>query len=152
MYEIHDTELNKSQNLPLKNKSNNPTYIWHLRLGHIHLKRIDRLVKEGPLSFLTIQPLLAYKLYFKEKMTKRPFLAKDNISKDVLELIHTDVCGLLNIRVRGDIEYFITFINDYSRYVYVFHAPQHTLCVSWARDGQWLAHQGLRIIILCILI
>ena len=59
MYEIHDTELNKSQNLPLKRKasSNNPTYLWHLRLGHINLKRIDRLVKENPLSYLTI-PLL----------------------------------------------------------------------------------------------
>ena len=48
MYEIHDTELNKSQNLTLEKKAsfNNPTYFWHLRLGHIKLKRIDRLVKE----------------------------------------------------------------------------------------------------------
>ena len=59
MYEIHDTELNKSQNFLLKRKasSDNPTYLWHLRLDHINLKRINRLVKEGPLSFLTIQPL-----------------------------------------------------------------------------------------------
>ena len=59
MYEIHDIELNKSQDLSLKRKaySNNPTYLWHLRLGHINLKRIDRLVKEGLLSSLTIQPL-----------------------------------------------------------------------------------------------
>ena len=56
MYEIHDTKLNKSQNLPLKRKasSNNSTYLWHLRLDHINIKRIDRLVKEGYLSYLTI--------------------------------------------------------------------------------------------------
>ena len=56
MYEIHDTELNKSQNLPLKIEasSNNLTYLWHLRLGYISLKMIDRLVKEDPMSSLTI--------------------------------------------------------------------------------------------------
>ena len=75
MYEIHDTELNKSQNLPLKRKasSNNPTYLWHLRLGHINLKMIDRLVKEGPLSFLTIQPLLGYTSCLEENDQKALF-------------------------------------------------------------------------------
>ena len=112
MYEIHDTELNKSQNLPLKRKasSNNPTYLWHLRLGHINLKKIDRLVKEGHLSYLTIQPLPICTSCLEE--TKRPFLAKDNRSKGVLELIHTDVYGPLNGMARGDFEYFITFIDD----------------------------------------
>ena len=60
MYEIHDTKLNKkSHKLSLKRKvsSNNPTYLSHLRLGHINLERIDRLVKDKHLSSLTIQSL-----------------------------------------------------------------------------------------------
>ena len=95
MYEIYDTELNKSQNLSLKIKAsnNNPTYIWHLRLGHINLKRIDRLVKKDPLSSLTIQPLPACIPCLEEKMTNIPFSIKDNRSKGVLELIYTYVCG-----------------------------------------------------------
>ena len=63
MYEIHETELNnKSQNLTLKRNIsyNNSTYLWHLRLGYINLKIIDRLVKEVSLSSLTIQPLTAF--------------------------------------------------------------------------------------------
>ena len=103
MYEIHDTELNKSQNLPLRRKasSNNSMYFCHLKLGHINLKRSDRLVKEGRLSYLTIQPLLVCTSCLEEKMTKRPFSTKDNRSKGVLELIHTDVCGPLNVKAKG---------------------------------------------------
>ena len=101
--------------------SNNLTYLWHLRLGHINLKRIDRLVKEGPLFSLTVQPLSACTSCLKEKMTKMPFLSNGNRSKGVLKLIYTDVCRTLNVRDRRDFEYFITFIDDYSRYNYVYH-------------------------------
>ena len=78
------------------------------------------MVKEGRLSYLTIQPLLVCTSCLEEKMTKRPFSTKDNRSKGVLELIHTDVCGPLNVRARRGFEYFITFINDYSMFGYVY--------------------------------
>ena len=100
--------------------SNNSTYLWHIRLDHINLKKIDRLLKQSLLSALTIQPLPMYTSCLEGKMTKRIFLAKDNRSKGVLELIHIDVCGPLNVRARGGFEYFITFIDDYLRYGYVY--------------------------------
>ena len=53
-------------------------------------------------------------------MTKRFFSTKGYRFKSLLELIHTDVCRLLNVRVRGIFEYFITFIDDYSRYDYIY--------------------------------
>ena len=37
----------------------------------------------------------------------------------MLELIHTDVCGLMSTQAKGGYEYFITFTDDYSRY-YVY--------------------------------
>ena len=54
------------------------------------------------------------------KMTKRPFAAKGNRSKKVLELVHSYLCGPMNIQARGGFEYFITFIDDYSRYGYIY--------------------------------
>ncbi|KAH9724536.1 Integrase catalytic domain-containing protein [Citrus sinensis] len=36
------------------------------------------------------------------------------------ELVHTDVCGPINVQARGGYEYLITFTNDYSRYGYVY--------------------------------
>ena len=122
MYKIHDTDLNKSQNLSLKRKVsfNNPMYLWHLKLSHMNLKMIDGLVKEYPFLSLTIQLLSACTSCLDEKITKRSFSAKDNKSQGILKLIHTNVCVPLNVRARGDFEYFITFIDDYSRYDYVY--------------------------------
>ena len=62
---------------------------------------IDRLVKENPLSFLTIQLLPTCTSCLEEKMTKMQFLTKGSRSKGVLELIHIDVCGPLNVRAIG---------------------------------------------------
>ena len=53
-------------------------------------------------------------------MTKRPFNAKGNRTKDLLELVHSDVCVSMSIQARGGYEYFITFTNDYSRFGYVY--------------------------------
>ncbi|KAH9734849.1 Integrase catalytic domain-containing protein [Citrus sinensis] len=53
-------------------------------------------------------------------MTKRPFLAKGVRATVPLELVHTDVCGPINVQARGGYEYFITFTDDYSRYGYVY--------------------------------
>ena len=50
------------------------------------------------------------------KMTKRPFNAKGRRDQELLELVHTDVCGLMSTQAKGGYEYFITFMDDYSRY------------------------------------
>ena len=54
------------------------------------------------------------------KMTKTSFSPKGNRSNDLLELVHTNVCGPINIRAHGNYEYFITFADDHSRYGYVY--------------------------------
>ena len=38
----------------------------------------------------------------------------------MLELIHSDVCGPMKPSARDGFRYFITFIDDYSRYGYVY--------------------------------
>ena len=53
-------------------------------------------------------------------MTKSPFTEKGERAKDVLGLIHIDMCGPMNVSARGGYSYFITFTDDLSRYGYVF--------------------------------
>ena len=53
-------------------------------------------------------------------MAKRSFASKGHCANDLLELIHQDVCGPFNVHARGGCEYFFTFIDDYSRYGYVY--------------------------------
>ena len=56
----------------------------------------------------------------KGKMTKQPFNAKGRRAEELLELVHTDVCGPMSTQAKGGYEYFITFTDDYSRYGYVY--------------------------------
>ena len=50
---------------------------------------------------------------------------------DVLELIHTDICGPFPTASWDGQQYFITFINDYSRYgyLYLIHEKSQSLDV-----------------------
>nr|GEU55696.1 retrotransposon protein, putative, Ty1-copia subclass [Tanacetum cinerariifolium] len=54
------------------------------------------------------------------KMTRKPFPYRIERAIDLLRLIHTDVCGPLRHVSRQGASYFITFMNDYSRYGYVY--------------------------------
>ncbi|KAK8600862.1 hypothetical protein V6N12_050710 [Hibiscus sabdariffa] len=53
-------------------------------------------------------------------MIKAPFSGKGERASDLLGLIHSDVCGLMNTQARGGFQYFITFTDDFSRYVYIY--------------------------------
>jgi len=55
----------------------------------------------------------------KDKQTKAKRLGAYRAS-DVLELIHTDICGPFPTPSWNGQQYFISFIDDYSRYAYLF--------------------------------
>ena len=115
-------ELNNSiVIIPSKRKepSSNPIK-KHMRLGHINLNRINRLVKDGILDNLVLEPMPVCESCIEGKMTKRPFPLKGSRSNDLLELVYTDVYSPINIRAYGGYEYFITFTDDHSRYRYVY--------------------------------
>ena len=53
-------------------------------------------------------------------MTKRSFSTKGSRATEPLQLVHSDVCGPVSVQARGGYEYFVLFIDDYSRYGYVY--------------------------------
>ena len=54
------------------------------------------------------------------KITKTPFSGKMERANDLLEIIHTDVCGPMSVKARGGYRYFLTFTDDLSRYGYIY--------------------------------
>ena len=112
---------NAASMLSLKRKRDvNRTYMWHLRLGHLNIDRINRLVRDGPLKLSKVEPYPICEPCLQGKMTKNPFARKGVRATDVLELIHIDVCGPLTHMTKGGFFYFITFIDDHSRYGYLY--------------------------------
>ena len=54
-------------------------------------------------------------------MTKKPFpKLGNNQERDVLELIHSDVCGPMPIKSLAGSMYFVTFIDDRSRFTAIY--------------------------------
>ena len=54
------------------------------------------------------------------KMTKTPFSGKMERANDLLEIIHTDVCGPMSVEARARYHYFLNFTDDLSRYGYIY--------------------------------
>jgi hypothetical protein len=53
-------------------------------------------------------------------MTKTPFSGTIERATDFLEIIHTDVCGLMSVEAHGGYRYFLIFTDDLSRYGYIY--------------------------------
>ncbi|KAA0035445.1 putative polyprotein [Cucumis melo var. makuwa] len=81
---------------------------------------IGRLVKSGLLSQLEDNSLPPCDSCLEGKMTKRSFSGEGLRAKTPLKLVHSDLCRPMNVKARGGYEYFISFIDDYSRYGHVY--------------------------------
>ena len=77
--------------------------MWHCRLGHIGVKRMKKLHDDGPLESIDYESLDACEPCLMGKMTKTPFSGTMERATDLLEIIHTDVCGLMMLRLAAGI-------------------------------------------------
>lgn len=93
--------------------------LWHARLNHIGQDRMSRLAKQGLLGDLQKVELPTCEHCLKGKLTRKPF-GKATRAEFPLQLIHSDVCGPMNVRARHGAHYFITFIDDYTRYGHIY--------------------------------
>ena len=77
---------------------------------------MENLVKDGIFANLDFSNVSTCVEWVKEKLTSK--VRKDKITRcgDVLELIHIDICGPFIPTALGAYRYFITFIDDLSRY------------------------------------
>ena len=115
-----DTHIHNVETKRCRVDNESATYLWHCRLGHISIKRMKKLHANGLLESLDYDSLDTCEPCLMGKMTKTPFSGKMERATDLLEIIHTDVCGPINIEARDGYCYFLTFIDDLSRYGYIY--------------------------------
>ena len=99
-HELYNFELdNDSHVKSLKRKfsSTSDAYLWHLHLGHINSNMIQRLIKDGLLEPLDFDDFPVCEPCLKGKIIKQHFNAKGIRAQDLLELVHSDVCGPMSI-------------------------------------------------------
>lgn len=54
------------------------------------------------------------------KYAKATFPRSKNRAKSVLGLIHLNICGPMSTKALSGVEYFLTFIDDYSRKTWIY--------------------------------
>ena len=104
-----DTHIHNVDDKRCKVDNDSATYLWHCRLGHIGVKRMKKLHADGLLESLDYESFDACEPCLMGKMTKTPFSRTMERASDLLEIIHTDVCGPMSVDARGGYRYFLTF-------------------------------------------
>ena len=126
----HETLQLSTRGVRRKLTNENSSSLWHKRLGHISKRRIERLVSDVILDSLDFADFEICTNCIKGKQTNTRRFG-DNRATDVLELIHTDICGPFPIVSWNGQQYFIMFIDDFSRYgyLYLIHEKSQSLDV-----------------------
>ena len=97
--------------------------LWHRRYGHLSSKYLQLLAKKelatGLKDYDYSKSIDLCEPCISGKHHRSQFPTSERRAKEVLELIHSDVCGKLDSKSLGRGEYFLTFIDDFSRYTCV---------------------------------
>ena len=95
--------------------------LWHYRLGHRSKKGMKMLHSDGKLQWLkeVDHGLCEPCVFGKQKRVSFSKAEKEPKAKK-LELVHTDIWGPSTITSPGDSNYYVTFINDSSRKLWVY--------------------------------
>ena len=100
--------------------------VWHGRLGHVNYNTLRRLINMECLPNFKIDPNHKCEICVESKLTRTSFQSIER-SSEPLELIHSDICDLKFIQTRGGKKYFLTLIDDCTRYVYLLRSKDEAL-------------------------
>ena len=103
--------------------------LWHQRYGHLGYDNLRLLNNKEMVNGLNIDTKEVVDRNCEGcamgKQNRQPFPKKArSTTTGLLELIHSDVCGPMDLPSVGGSRYFVTFIDDYSRYTTVYMMKQ----------------------------
>ncbi|KPJ16606.1 Retrovirus-related Pol polyprotein from transposon TNT 1-94 [Papilio machaon] len=97
--------------------------LWHRRMGHLgvsNLKLLRDKLADG-VSFQNSKNNLECVSCLMGKQTRQPFpKRKVKRAREVLELVHSDICGPMSVNSMSGYRYFMTLIDDKTRKTFVY--------------------------------
>ncbi|KAI3769398.1 hypothetical protein L6452_00500 [Arctium lappa] len=95
-------------------------YLWHSRLGHVSAYRLKYLVSSGNLGNLQVHDISNCSGCKLAKFSALPFKLSKSLSVAPFDLIHSDVWGPSPAPTKGGSRYYVSFIDDYTRFCWIF--------------------------------
>ncbi|KAH9716240.1 hypothetical protein KPL71_021389 [Citrus sinensis] len=96
------------------------TRLWHLRLGHMSLRGLKELSKQGLLGSDTIGEMVFCEDCVLGKSTRTSFKSSVHTTRSILDYIHSDLWGPAQVVSLGGARYFLSIIDDFSRRVWIY--------------------------------
>ncbi len=88
--------------------------LWHRRYGHLGEQNLQKLDYDSKKRIGFCETCVGGKHH------RSPFEKSKRHTTDPLELVHSDVCGKMGEKSQGGAEYFLTFVDNHSRYAWVY--------------------------------
>ena len=93
--------------------------LWHSRLGHASISRVKELASMGLLGSVSIENFDCMPCQL-GKQTALPVNNSVSHALSSFDLIHSNVWGPSPIATQGGSRYFVIFVDDFSRYTWIY--------------------------------
>ena len=128
MYELRCELVKKGEAASVASTRNKEIDLWHQGLGHLNISHLKEVIRKEVVRGIKLtgdSNLSFCEGCVEGKVCRRPFKSIREIkSTRKLQLIHSDVCGPMQVESFGGKKYFVTFIDDFSRCCLVYFTRQ----------------------------
>ena len=93
--------------------------LWHGRLVHVNYDTLHKLINLNRIPTFQIDAKHKCETYVEAKLTRSSFKSVERHTEP-LDLIHSDICDLKLMQTRCSNKYFITFVDDSTKYCYMY--------------------------------
>ena len=103
---------------------------WHHRLGHLCGSRLSTLIKSGCLGHTSVESDFHCKGCHLGKQIQLPYFTSDSHSVEPFDLVHSDIWGPAPFVSKGGYKYYVIFIDDHSRYTWIYFMKRRSELIS----------------------
>jgi hypothetical protein len=99
---------------------NDSLSVWHSRLCHVNFGLMSHLSSLSLIPYFTIAKGSKCHSCVQSKQPQKPHKAAEERNLAPLKLIHSDLCEINGVLTKGEKRYFMTLIDDVTRFCYVY--------------------------------
>jgi transposase InsO family protein len=117
---FHATSLTPSfsiNNVATQHQTIPTSAIWHFRLGHVSNSRLSSMISVYP--SISVDNKTVCDICHFARQRKLPFSISTSVAQSKFDMLHCDIWGPLAISSVHGHKYFLTIVDDYSRFVWI---------------------------------
>ncbi|GAA0175662.1 hypothetical protein LIER_28792 [Lithospermum erythrorhizon] len=124
--------------------------LWHSKLGHMSIKGLNILVKQGAIPDLDDSDIDTCTHCIIGKQHRVTFNKSNTRKTKIMQMMYSDVCGPIKVKTLGACSYFVTFIDDYSRKTWAYAIKSKDLVCEYFKTFHMMIERQTEKTLKCI--